>query len=127
VDFYLDMLRGLDYGCLFTGWNLATPHQISGKPDDTEDYHTLTDHMYPFTPVELHKGYIIGKERILTKVSGLFGWGDDSVHEVHVYDEYGREQKDAKAPQINQNGNNYTELRLAEDWSAAIIRKKFPE
>jgi hypothetical protein len=30
--------------------------------------------MYPFTPVELHEGYLIGKEKILTAVSGTFYW-----------------------------------------------------
>lgn len=30
--------------------------------------------MYPITPVELHEGYIIGKEKILTAVSGTFYW-----------------------------------------------------
>jgi hypothetical protein len=29
---------------------------------------------YPFTPVELHEGYLIGKEKILTAVSGTFYW-----------------------------------------------------
>ena len=47
--------------------------------------------MFPITPVELHEGYIIGQERIVTNRSGLFGWGDDSRHEVHVFDDQGRE------------------------------------
>ena len=34
---------------------------------------SFTAHMFPFTPLELHSGYLIGKERILTNRSGLFG------------------------------------------------------
>jgi len=46
--------------------------------------------MFPITPMELHEGYIIGKERIVTNRSGLFGWGDNSKHEVHVFNEEGK-------------------------------------
>ena len=49
----------------------------------------LTHYMFPITPVELHEGYIIGQERIITNRSGLFGWGDSSRHEVHVFDDQG--------------------------------------
>jgi hypothetical protein len=79
--------------------------------------------MFPTTPLELHEGYLLGKERIVTKVSGLFGWGDRSQHEVHVFDAEGREVKDFKAPTVVRDGQTYTELRIAEDWSAAIIRR----
>jgi hypothetical protein len=34
---------------------------------------------YPFTPVELHSGYLIGQEKILTAVSGTWYWSK-SVH-----------------------------------------------
>lgn len=34
----------------------------------------IIDEMFPFTPVELHEGYLIGKEKILTAVSGIFLW-----------------------------------------------------
>lgn len=34
----------------------------------------ILNHMYPFTPVELHPGWLIGKERILTAKSGKFVW-----------------------------------------------------
>jgi hypothetical protein len=34
----------------------------------------VMNYMFPFTPVELHAGYLIGKERILTAVSNTFYW-----------------------------------------------------
>jgi hypothetical protein len=86
-------------------------------------FETLTKFMYPITPVELHEGYIIGTERILTNRSGLFGWGDASKHEVHVYDDTGREVPDFRAPTIERDSATFTELRIAEGWSAAIVRK----
>jgi len=83
----------------------------------------LTSFMFPITPVELHEGFIMGEERIVTNRSGLFGFGDRSRHEVHVFNDQGREVPDCKAPLVEKNGKTYTGLRLAEDWSAAIVRK----
>jgi hypothetical protein len=79
--------------------------------------------MYPATPVELHEGFVIARERILTKRSGIFGWGDRSAHEVRVFNDEGREVPDFKAPTVVRDGKTFTELRLAEDWSAVVLRK----
>ncbi len=113
-DAYGVMLGALDYGCVYHWYDDV--HLIP-------THYSLTRYMYPFTPVELHNGYVIGKERILTKKSGLFGWGDASQHEVHVFNDEGREVEGFKAPLVRRDGKTYTELRLAEDWSAAIVRK----
>ena len=110
---YRQMLEGLDYGVLYYYYHIRY----------VPDHHTLTQHMFPITPIELHKGYIIGREKIITKVSGLYGWDDASKHEVHVYDDKGWPAKDFKAPVKVVNGKTYTELRLPEDYSAVIIRK----
>ncbi len=114
LDAYHVMLAALDYGCVYHWYNdvLVIPTH----------YH-LTRYMFPITPLELHEGYIIGEERIITNRSGLFGWGDSSRHEVHVFNNEGREVEDFGAPSITRDGKTYTELRIAEDWSAAIIRK----
>ncbi len=113
-DAYRMMLIVLDYGCLYHWYNDLTV--IPTHP-------TLTEHMYPITPLELHEGWIIGKERIISSRSGLFGWGDMSRHEVHAYDEKGREMKNFKAPLVKRASANFSELRLAEGWSAVVIRK----
>jgi len=86
-------------------------------------YPQLTSWMYPFTPIELRPGVLIGKERILTARSGTFGWGDRSKHEVHAFDDTGREVPDFKAETTTRDGATLTELRLAKGWSAAIVRK----
>lgn len=114
LDAYRVMLAALDYGCLYHWYNDMTI---------VPTHHHLTRYMFPFTPMELHRGYVIGKERIVTRVSGLFGWGDASGHEAHIFDDTGREVEDAKAPRIVEDGKTYTELRLPEDWSAAIVRR----
>lgn len=114
TDAYRVMLAALDFGCVYHWYN-----DLTVRPTHPH----LVQYMYPITPVELNAGYIIGKERILTKVSGLFGWNDASEHEVHVFDDTGREVEGFNAPQVREDGNTWTELRLAEDWSAAIVKK----
>ncbi|MCD6361066.1 MAG: hypothetical protein J7M38_09395, partial [Armatimonadetes bacterium] len=112
-DAYRWMLKALNYGCVYNWYSESVKTA----------YPTLASHMFPITPMELHEGYIIGQERIVTNRSGYFGWGDTSQHEVHVYDETGREVEDFDAPLVTRDGATYTELRIPEDWSAAIIRR----
>jgi hypothetical protein len=118
LDAYHVMLRALDFGCVYYWYNDMTV--IPTHPH-------LTQFMFPITPMELGEGFIIGKERILANRSGLFGWGDNAKHEVHVFDEEGREVAQTNslryAKSITRNGQTFTELRIAEGWSAAIIRK----
>ena len=119
-DAYRVMVNALNYGALYYWYNDMTVNPT---------HHTLTQYMFPFTPIELHQGYVIGQERIVTNKSGIFGWNDESGHEVHVYDETGREVvlKDIEAPTVvktqTQNGKTWTEIRIGEGWSAAIVRK----
>ena len=119
-DAYQTMLKALDYGCVYYWYS-----DLNVIPK----YFTLTHYMFPITPIELHEGYIIGKERIITNRSGVFGWNDNAKHEVHVFDQSGREVnlKDIKAPTVvktyEKDGKFWTELRIGEGWSAAIIRK----
>ena len=119
-DAYRVMLNALDYGALYYWYNDMTVIPA---------YHTLTQYMFPITPIELHHGYIIGKERIVTNRSGVFGWDDSSAHEIHVYDNTGREvdPKNIKAPAIvktyEKDGKTWTEIRIGEGWSAVIVRK----
>jgi len=118
LDAYRVMLRALDYGCVYNWY---------GDLNVVPTHPHLTQYMFPITPLELGEGFIIGKERILTNRSGLFGWGDAAQHEVHVFDDEGREapreahSRHAKA--VTQDGKTFTELRLAEGWSAAIVRR----
>jgi hypothetical protein len=83
---------------------------------------TVTAHMYPFTPLELHAGYVIGRERILTAQSGLFGWGDKSRHTVYVYGPDGRQVTDFRAPVRTLKGATYSEVRLPPG-SVAVIER----
>ncbi len=113
-DTYNNILKGLDYGCVFYfyRWELPMP------------YETITSHMYPITPVELGAGFIIGEERILTRRSGLFGWGDDSAAEVFIYDNHGKLTTELEAPEKIIDGKRFREIRLYPGYSAALVRQR---
>ncbi|MEI6501810.1 MAG: hypothetical protein WCP21_12385, partial [Armatimonadota bacterium] len=102
----------LDYGCTY----------YLDRFDLKLEYPMLTKYMFPLTPIELHEGYILARERILTNRAGIFGWGDKCAHEVHVFDRTGRETTfDART--FTDKGATWTELRLPKGYVAAIVRK----
>jgi hypothetical protein len=113
LDAYRVMLRALDFGCVYYWYNDLTV---------IPTHRHLTRYMFPITPLELHEGYLLGRERIVTNRSGLFGWGDQGRHEVHVFDDQGREVPGFKTRMIVKDGMTLSELRLPEDYSAAIVR-----
>lgn len=113
ADAYRGMLNALNYGCVYYWYS----------EDVNTTHKTLTEHMYPITPVRLGPGYLMGKERILTRISGFFGWGDLSDFEVYVYDENGVLKPDEKPQRVVAEGRAYAKIDLWPDWSAAIVRK----
>ena len=85
---------------------------------------SLTSKMFPFTPVELHSGWRVGKERILTVVSGEFGWrGERPEVDVHVFDDLGREVADFPVKVRDEALGRVFTLELPRDHSAAIVRR----
>ena len=115
INSYREMLKMLNQGALYY---YGFYYENYSEPP----YKMLCAYMFPITPIELHKGYVIGKERIITAVSGKFGWGDKSNHEVHVFNDKGREVK-FETKKIEKDGAYFTEINLPEYYSAAIIKK----
>ena len=88
-------------------------------------YPSLSSKMFPFTPVELHGGWLVGKERILTTVSGEFGWrGEKPDVEVFVFDELGREVKDYPYSVKDTEYDRTFNIELKADHCAAIVRRQ---
>ncbi len=113
LDAYRHALRCLDYGCVYYWYHyrvMATHPMISQA-------------MFPITPIELGRGYIIAQERILANKSGFYGWNDASEFTSRVFDAGGKEVPDFKVPRVIRNGKAFAELRLPLGYSAAIIRK----
>jgi hypothetical protein len=111
-DAYAQMLRALDWGCLYA-WYSRTVFPT---------HKTLTEHMFPATPIELREGYLIARERIVTNRSGLFGWDDASEFTAFVYDREGKATDGKEAQPLRRDGKTYAEVRLPEGYSCAIVR-----
>ena len=59
--------------------------------------HDISRHLFPFTPVELHSGYLLGKERIVTTHDGNYGWDGPFRYRLWIYDEQGKAREAAPA------------------------------
>lgn len=64
-----------DFGNVTRALEMAT--LLVGTRLDYE-YETCR-YTFPFTPVELHHGYLLGEERIITMHSGRYGWPGETV------------------------------------------------
>ncbi len=110
-DLYQDILDKLDWGALYFYY---------GDKDHAVEERMIARHMYPFTLEEVHAGWTKGKERIITKKPGVYGWhGDRHLHKVHRSDARGvlvpnEDFSTADAKEVR------TELRLAESESAVV-------
>lgn len=82
-----------------------------------------SDLTFPFTPVELRSGVVIGKERILTNRSGQFGWADDSRAEVHVFDGKGQPVQQPDVRELRKGTQILTEVRMPSDHLAILVRR----
>lgn len=114
TDSWKVMLRALDFGGLYCIYQTVRVYP---------SYPAMTKWMYPFTPVELHKAYLIGKERIITKKSGLFGWGDKSEFDVFVFDTMGKLTDKYPAEKVVIDNKNYAEIRIPGNCAAVVVRK----
>ena len=110
-DLYRDILDKLDWGALYFYY---------GDKDYAVDERMLVRHMYPFTLQELHAGWTKGKERIITKIPGVYGWQDDRrLHRVYRSDARGILVPNQDFSTADATGVR-TELRLADSESAVI-------
>ena len=102
----------LQYACVYHGhhyWRDPAPWNF-------------TSVMYPITPVELREGMVLGKERIHTAVSGVFGWPDGAKADVYVVNAEG-ERVEGMAKEVTQSGKRRYEIRMPSDHFAILVRK----
>ena len=115
ADAWRGILSALDFGSLYC-------YYYTNKTHPTK-HEAMSKYMYPFTPVELHKGYIIGQERIITKVSGNFGWGDNSDFEAIVFDSNGQKTDKYPVKKVQKDNQTFAEVRLPASCAAVIIKR----
>ena len=84
--------------------------------------HEISPYVFPFTPIELHYGYLLGRERIITLHSGDYGWpGDSSLVVCHHFSREGK-RRSAAWPTVLRGGMARTVVELGEDEVAVLVR-----
>ena len=119
-DYYRDMLTKLDFGALFFWY--GGPGKLTRR--------TLTEHMYPITFESIHAGTVRGKERIVTKRSGVYGWPGErregkragrELHAVYLYDARGTLTPHAFVTAVDGESVR-TGVNLTRDQAVAIVK-----
>lgn len=106
--------RHLMWGCLYYYYHQQSTLNVTDPG--------LSRYMWPITPLRLGRGFIIGRERILTAVSGNFGWGEKADAQVHVLDRQGKEV-DWPVRKFEQGGASWWEVRIPGGYMVAIVRR----
>ena len=111
ADLFDDIKMKLSKGCLYAYYATPRLHYPMG----------IMHHMYPITPMELHAGWIKGKERIITLNSGNYGWGDKSEVKCFFYDKTGKECK-GKINIIRTKKENIFQVEVPEGGAVVLER-----
>jgi len=77
------------------------------------------NHMFPFTPEELHEGWLLGRERIITCVSRTFQWPHVDEPACFLFDLHGREKPHTF--QTTQTGNAWQVEVGLSDWNEIAV------
>ena len=70
-------MNHLDDGVLSEPYGAALPKTARS---------TILTHLWPLTPIELGDGFVIGREKVLTKASGIFRNDAGANATVYVYE-----------------------------------------
>ena len=98
-------------------------HYVTDIPESGEgcgEYGPI-NRMFPLTPVELHKGWILGKERIVSCVSVDTFWEQDDKPVVRVFDLSGREEDHENRCQITREEGKWRISLKLEDWQKIAV------
>jgi len=111
-DVYFDALNKLRAGNLY--FYYGEPATLSRE--------SLPAEQYPITVQAIHSGWIEGRERQVTMLSGVYGWaGSRDIHVIHRFDALGRRAADASV--CTADGMSVrSEIELGANESAVIQR-----
>jgi hypothetical protein len=84
------------------------------------DYNPCNN-MYPFTPVELNEGFLIGREKIITCISKTFTFKSPKKPEILYFDQYGRNKK--ADFNLSRNGEFWKIKLKLDNWNEIAIIK----
>lgn len=106
----VDIRKKLEYGTLYYYYSRVE------QPEPT-----LTQQMFPFTPVELHAGWVLGRERIVTMLPGTYTFGDDAPVSVYAYSAEGGPVESKHTERV-EDGRRLVRLDLHEGEMAVVVK-----
>lgn len=83
----------------------------------------FTSVMFPITPEQIGPGYVLGRERIHTAVSGRFGFPDGAAAEVYVVDADGARVESGMVTEAQEAGRRVYEIRMPSDHFAILVKQ----
>ena len=110
----LQTIRALYEGMTTAPYHSAYKHGEADNPVSA---------MWPIAFREMRRGAVIGENKIVTAVSGHFGFGDASELAVRFYDKTGRRTA-REFPRETRDGANYVTIKLETGEIAVIDRVK---
>ncbi len=112
--------RILTRGIVFSLRN-ATLFRIYGHPSNKYGGCVeLLNRMYPFTPVELNEGFLIGKERIISCVSRPFNIKSAGEPKCFAVDQYGQPKQDPGFKAVKTTDGWTVDVKL-NDWNEVAV------
>ena len=104
----------LRHGMLYFHYGTLIPESGPGSGE-----YGPFNHMFPITPVRLGEGFVIGKERTITAVSGTYQWKNERKPTVLVFDITGRP---TEAPvEMKRSNEGWSVTLNVEDWENVVV------
>jgi hypothetical protein len=104
----------LRHGLLYYHYNSDIPTNGLGAGE-----YGAINHMFPITPVEIGPGWVIGKERIVTCVSGQYAWPLERKPQLFVFDLLGK-PVDIR-PQVEKSASGWNVSLRISDWAQTAV------
>jgi hypothetical protein len=83
----------------------------------------IAEYLFPFTPIELHSGYLLGKERIIATHSGNYGWSNErQLSHIYLFDAEGKMSNADTVTKIGDEARTAVNLKPQE----AVILERVP-
>ena len=115
-DMYENVMDNLEYGCLTYVYWLTS--RLPTSP-------TIYARMFPITIKNIYAGCVEGEERIITKRSGKYSFGNATAPRVFIYNQDGKESAptDEQMKIQNMDGKIIVDLVLPACWSAVLEKQ----
>ena len=114
----LTIISYLRHGLLY--YHYAYPDLPESGPGSGE--YGPINHMFPLTPIELHEGWIKGKERIVAACSFETDWSKPSAPALILFDIHGRQVAADGRLRVSRRKGDLWHVKVSiDDWGEIAV------